>query len=299
MLGATSLLLYTWLLPFWSLGPASLPGAVLVAHWAHGPARTAAAWAVQGLLVGLAVLIHPLGICWAALLAVGWLSTATTPARLRAPVAAGVGLLVTLIPQFVVRGIVDGDPFDSGYGAQWDFLRPAIFGELFTGDHTLFAWTPIVAVALAGLVVATRTPKARRLGIGLLAVIGLLTYLAAAYVTYEASSYGNRFFLHATPAFVVGLAVVADRLWSRRRAWAIGGLAVATAWNVLLGFQWAWGLMPKRSHPDWGLVIRQQFTSAPRELARVAVRFMTDRDSVMAEAQDHDEVQLLEEEEAQ
>ena len=76
-------------------------------------------------------------------------------------------------------------------------------------------------------------------------------------------------------------------------------LAVATGWNVLLGFQWAWGIIPKRSQPDWGIVIRNQFTSAPRELARVAVRFMTDRNGVMAEAQDRDEAQLLEEAEPQ
>jgi hypothetical protein len=134
----------------------------------------------------------------------------------------------------------------------------------------------------------------RRLGVAMLGTFVALTYLAAAHVTDEQSSFGNRFFVILTPAFVVGLAVVIDSLRGRWRRLVAAGVGALVVWNGVFAFQWAWGLVPKRGPIDWSDTIRQQFTAAPREMGRVAVRFFTDRQGLIDEVQRRDEGQIRE-----
>lgn len=158
---------------------------------------------------------------------------------------------------------------------------------LFGADHGLVSWTPIAGVALVGLVLLWR--RDRRLAAGLLAVFAAMLYIVAAHVTHEQSSFGNRFFVTFTPGFVVGTAVVAGWALARWRTAAVGGLvAVMVVWNLLFAFQWAWGLIPKRGPVAWEQVLRQQFTTAPRELARALTLFWTDRGELIARVQQVD-----------
>jgi hypothetical protein len=185
-----------------------------------------------------------------------------------------LGGLVGYLPQLIGKWIVYGSPFDIGYGVTWRFLHPDLFRVLLGADHGAFSWTPILLLATIGLYFVYR--RDRRLGLGLVAVLVLMVYLVASYGTYEQSSFGNRFLTWFTPGFVVGASALADALWSKR-ALVLGAVAVLVLWNALFMFQWAWGLVPKRGPVDWEVVARQQFTDAPRELARAAGLFFTDR----------------------
>jgi hypothetical protein len=183
------------------------------------------------------------------------------------------------------KAIVTGSPLDTGYRAEWRFLRPDLFRTLFGADHGALVWTPVLALALAGLVVVFR--RDRRLALGLLIVFAGMLYLVAAYGTYEQSSFGNRFLVWFTPGFVVGAAALADAAWSRRGL-ALGLVAALIVWNALFMFQWAWGLIPKRGAVDWGVMTRQQITEAPSEMVRAVRLFFTDRGELIRIVQEQD-----------
>jgi hypothetical protein len=128
----------------------------------------------------------------------------------------------------------------------------------------------------------------RRLGIGLLITLAVMTYLVASYGSYEQSSFGNRFLVWFTPGFVVGASALADAAWERRRA-VIGVVSILVVWNVLFMFQWAWGLAPKRGPVDWEVVARQQVTEAPEEMVRALRLFFTDRGELIRIVQQADD----------
>jgi hypothetical protein len=190
------------------------------------------------------------------------------------------------LPQLVGKAIFHGSPLASGYEVEWDFLRPDVARVLFGAQHGLISWTPVAGLALVGLVLTTR--RDRRLGLGLLAVFLGMLYMVAAYATPEQSSYGNRFFVLFVPGFVVGAAVVADAVWDRRKVIAVAVTGVLVVWNALFAFQWAWGLVPKRAPVDWGQMVRNQFTTAPRELVRAVGLFFTDRAALIQHVQEAD-----------
>ncbi len=294
ILGATSLGVYMFFLPFWALAVATLPAAALVALWSREPSWGFRRWAAYGGLVGLATTIHPVGIAWAALLAVAWLwDRGSTRERAGAALAAIAGFVVAEIPQLAIRAIAHGSPFDTGYGTQpWDFLSPRILKELFSAQHGLFSWTPVTLVAVIGLVLLARRSPHRRLGVGLLVTFVLMLYVIGANVAPEQSSFGNRMFVHFTPGFLIGTAAVLAAVWQRQRAAVAIALSGLVAWNALFAFQWAWGLLPKRGSVDWGVVAKQQVTTAPRELGEVVVRFFTDRDALIREVQERDEARI-------
>ncbi len=296
IIGASSIAIYMWFLPFWGLAPATLPAAALLVLFHRGRSWAVRRWFVYGALVGLATTTHPLGIAWLALLAVAWLFDHGTAAqRAIAGLVSAAGFVVAELPQMIIRYVVHGNPLHLGYSEQWDFLRPPILAQFFSAQHGLFTWTPVTLVALAGLVLLLRTEQHRRLALGLLTAFAVLTYLAAADVTPEQSSFGNRMFVHFTPGFVVGGAAAVAYVRRRVRSPHVVAVGVAAliAWNMLFAFQWAWGLLPKRGPVDWSDMARQQFTTAPREIGSVAVRFFTDRDDLIREVQQRDEERVL------
>jgi hypothetical protein len=190
------------------------------------------------------------------------------------------------------KAIVVGSPLDTGYEAQWRFTHPDVFRVLFGADHGALTWTPILVLALAGLVIVSR--RDRRLGLGLAIVLVTMVYLVASYGTYEQSSFGNRFLVWFTPGAVVGLSAMADSVWSAHRRLAVAVLAGLIVWNVLFMFQWSWGLVPKRGPVDWGVMAKQQFTDAPSGLLQAGRLFFTDRAELIRIVQERDIVNLEE-----
>ncbi|MEY2424495.1 MAG: hypothetical protein QOI61_67 [Actinomycetota bacterium] len=292
VLGASSLAIYMLFLPFWGLALATLPAAILVWQWSQGATWSLRRWFLYGAMVGLATTIHPLGIAWITLLAVAWFrDKGTLRDRVAVGAVAAAGFLVAEIPQMVIRAIAHGDALDTGYNVEWNFTRPPLVAELLSAKHGLFTWTPVALIAVVGLILLFRKGR-DRLALGLGATFVVLLYLSAAYVTEEQSSFGNRMFVHFTPGFVVGLAVVVAALGRNRLRAATAAGAVLIAWNGLFAFQWAWGLLPKRGGIDWAQMVRQQFTTAPKELGSVAVRFFTDRDGLIDDVQRRDEERI-------
>lgn len=288
---ASSLPVYQWFLPFWPFGVGAGMAGLLV--WVlHGtPEMSGRRWLGAGVLCGLLVAVHPVGVARTVAPAVRWLTGPRRwPERLGAAWRFGAGAILGVAPQLVAKALVHGSPLDTGYRVEFDFRRPHFWRTLVGADHDLWSWTPVTLVGVAGLVVLARTD--RRLAGAVLGVFATMVLIVAAYQTYEQSSYGNRFFVLFTPGFVIGTAVVAGRLWDRRRAVAAAAGAALMVWNGLFMFQWAWGMIPKRGPVDWGDMARQQVTEAPAELVRAVRLFVTDRGEFIATVQGADEATL-------
>lgn len=154
--------------------------------------------------------------------------------RIGAAVAAAVAAFV---PQMIVWTILYGQPFTVPQGS--GFMRwtePALLSTLFSDNHGLFTWTPIAAVAVAGLVPLIRRDR-------LIGCAAALFFVASWYVNSAVSdwwageAFGARRFLSCYPVLVLALAAAFD--WMKARSETMAALTVAfTAYTFLLLLQY-------------------------------------------------------------
>ena len=204
---------------------------------------------------------------------------------------------VVFLPTLVTRKIIYGSPFEFGYGEKWFWTSPALGHMLFSSNHGLLSWTPILIPALVGLFLFRRTDRGMA---RLLWVVSLgFYYLIASYSLWDGiSSFGNRFFISLTPLFVLGLAAAAagfSRLFERaRNAFAVVGLATALfiLWNVGLMFQWGAHIIPVRGPVVWGQVLHNQVAVVPGEAFRAVKTYLVSRRSLMGHIEQEDIKQL-------
>ena len=112
-------------------------------------------------------------------------------------------MVVAFLPTLITRNIIYGSPFDLGYSSEWT-SRPALRQVLFSSDHGLLTWTPILILAMVGLFLLLKHDKelARYLFISFLAFYALVSL----HTNWDGlSSFGNRFFISLTPYFRAGL----------------------------------------------------------------------------------------------
>jgi hypothetical protein len=212
--------------------------------------------------------------------------------------AFAAATVVTFLPTLITREIVYGSPSASGYVPldRWDWLRPSLVQVLFSSDHGLLSWTPILLPALVGLLALYR--RDRELAAILLTITGAFYYLIASYPTWDGlSSFGNRFFISLTPIFVIGLAgafQTLEEIWNLRRAQfvAYGLTAALIVWNFGFIFQWGTHLVPARGPISWSQMARNQFAVVPGEFVRTVGRYATHRGAMMKEIEDTDVQQL-------
>ena len=110
------------------------------------------------------------------------------------------------------------------------WTTPALGPVLFSDNHGLFSWTPIVLVAVVGLLIMAY--RDRVLGGALLLIFAVSWYANAAAADWWAGeAFGARRFVSLFPIFTLGLAAVFDRSGARLRVTA----AIAVVAIVLNG----------------------------------------------------------------
>jgi MFS family permease len=211
----------------------------------------------------------------------------------------GAVVLLCLLPTFITRYIIYGGVFESGYIPLRDWLwrSPAFLDVLFSSNHGLFSWTPILLFAVAGLFLFWwREPRA---GAPLLAAFLTFYLFIACYPDWAGiSSFGNRFFVSLTALFILGLSVLLDRLAqffrSSRTVLAATSavLAVFLLWNVGFMFQWGSHLIPARGPISFSEMIHNQFFVVPRQLAADLRTYFIKRKVLMQKFEDRDIRQL-------
>jgi hypothetical protein len=207
--------------------------------------------------------------------------------------------VVGMLPTLITRKIIYGGYLRTGYpGAhEWFWTNPVPGSVWFSSDHGLFTWTPILMLALLGLVLFLRIDRA--LAFYLLAIFAVFSYVLACYVNWDGiSSFGNRFFISIGPAFIIGLAILFDRMFrawsSERKAFISAALVVVlfAAWNIGFIFQWGDHLIPVRGEISWRTMVYNQFCVVPVTLWNTAGSFLFHRKRLLLQIEQKDNNEL-------
>jgi len=181
---------------------------------------------------------------------------------------------LAFLPQLLVWRTVfgtwlPGNPYAHSGGGTFDFLHPHLFGVLFSTNHSLFLWTPLMLPAALGWFPLWR--KDRRLAALLVLNFALQLYVIASWSAWGgAAAFGQRFFTNMTPAFALGLAALLTTLQKRiPLRWLAAVCAFFVIWNGLLIVRYALEDIPHCGPAPLGELIVGQFTVLPRYLDRI------------------------------
>jgi hypothetical protein len=304
----SSLPVYMYFNPAWSHAHSAFTVGLFLWYWERTrPQRSMGQWAVLGLIAGLMIDVYfPNGVLLLLPL-VESLKTYTAFqdvgfARVRLLFNENLlfvaAILFAALPTFITRKIVFGGYLNFGsYAHQdWDWSAPFWKAVLFSSDHGLISWTPLLGFALIGL--AFCTPPARGLvvymGVGFLAFF----YLIASYPYWDGlSSFGNRFFISLSAIYVFGLAMllgaIGNRFRSSRLSFALlaSVLGCLVVWNFGFIFQWGAHLIPVRGPISWHEMVTNQFEVVPRETAGYFRKFIFRRSDLMRQIEERDKEQ--------
>jgi hypothetical protein len=200
----------------------------IVCRMTNGVILPVAAWAVlvavQAGLISRMFRIAPLAILAAFPIFLQWLTLRMMPGR-----AAGAAGAQSM-----------------GYRSfeTFHWLHPALWQTLFSNNHGLFFWSPLLLLAVGGLV--WKTARSDQPGRGF--VLSLLISLAALwyvnsswYAWWFGKAFGARAFVDFSGIFIVGLGIAFEFIGAlsaaqRRLAWTMVGAALAVNWVLLLLF---------------------------------------------------------------
>jgi Dolichyl-phosphate-mannose-protein mannosyltransferase len=305
---ASSLPVYMYFNPSWSHAHSAFAVALFLWYWHETrEQRSTRQWVVLGVIAGLMLNVYYPNLMVLLVLVVEgarqYVAASRDPARraqLIPPLFAQHALFVAvvfscLLPTFITRYIVYGRAFDSGYDPAtiWSWRSPFFLSVLFSSEHGLFTWTPILFFAVIGLIwFRWREP---RTGTPVLAAFVGFYVLIACYTYWSGiASFGSRLFVSLTSLFILGLSFCLERcaaLFGTRRA------AVATAsavlgcfvlWNAAFMFQWGTHLVPARGPISWPIMIHNQFFEVPRQLSARLQKYLFHRSELMREIEKRD-----------
>jgi hypothetical protein len=204
-----------------------------------------------------------------------------------------------MLPTFITRYIVYGSAFESGYIPLRDWLwrSPVFLSLLFSSNHGLLSWTPLIIFALAGLCMFYWQKP--RIGAAFLAATVAFYLLISCYPDWAGiSSFGNRFFVSLTIFFILGLAILLEKIAPMFRNRRIATVAISVVlfcfviWNTGFMFQWGIHLVPARGPISWSTMIRNQFTAVPQNLSVQLQRYLFRRRALMQQIEERDDEQL-------
>jgi hypothetical protein len=307
---ASSLPVYMYFNPSWSHAHSAFVVALFLWYWDRTRGtRTIFQWTILGLIAGLLMDVYYPNVM--ILLAPAVESLQKYYEGIRRPsdnqhlgkLALGntafiVAAIVAFLPTPITRKIIYGHPFATGYAdaGTWSWLRPHLIRVLLSSDHGLISWTPIIFLAVLGLLVVLR--RDRRLGTALIAVLLPYYYLIACSPFWDGlSSFGNRYFLPLTPIFIIGLAgtfTALEEVWNAHRAKmaAYGATVILIVWNLGFIFQWGTHLVPARGPISWRDMVHNQFTVVPVALVDKVERYVLHRHALMNDIEKSDVKQL-------
>jgi hypothetical protein len=277
----TPLPVFMYLCPSWPHTHSIFVNALFLWYWLRTRrTRTPRQWLLLGLLSGLMIEVYYPNIVF--LLAPAYEAVAEyadawkkrfqdTHALLESVKGHALwaaAFLVALLPTFVTREIVFGSPFSLGPYSLWNWKSPAFGPVLFSTDHGLLVFAPIVALSLVGLFCLCKYQVA--LGAICVSIAAAFYCMIAVYPWWNGVfGLGNRYFLSLTPLFILGLAYafgLGERLWKTERAAALRLVPltlILVTWNLGLLYQWKTHLMPWYTKVYWDEVLYNQFRVVP------------------------------------
>jgi len=308
--GATSLPVYMYFNPAWSHAHSAFAIALFLWYWDRTrDCRTFLQWSLLGFLGGLMLDVYfPNGVFLLLPLVESILAYwkfwrakefhAVGP-FFAANISFTVGVVLAFLPTLLTRSIIFGGLFRFGsYTAlPWDWSAPNWRLVLFSSEHGLLSWTPILVLAILGLFFAPR--RAKFLTRYLAVAAAAFYYVISSYPYWHGmASFGNRFFISLTPIFIFGLALLLQRFAqlfrSPRRAFVAAAALIflLIAWNAGFIFQWGAHLIPARGPISFSEMAYNQFFVVPRQLTADLHRYLFKRRALMQHIEDRDLQQL-------
>jgi hypothetical protein len=292
----TPLLFYSYIAPPFAHAPSAFAVALFVTIWL----RVRGTWSVRGVaLLGLSAalmtMVREQDVFFAAgpALDFAWGASRARRELLRARLLAalaGCGAFVLgWLPQLLAYQALNGRPGPSQYVTRKMYWHsPHALQVLFDSHHGLFVWTPLAALALAGLVLLIirrgRThdgPPAhgahvRRIGAILLLMVALQVYVSGAVESWTvAGAFGQRRFVAITTMLIVGFSA----LWQAMpRPVAVVLLGVCVWWNVGLVALFGTRMMD-RQRVELGRNAYDVFVTLPLRAPELAWRYISARES--------------------
>lgn len=303
---ASSLPVYMYFNPSWSHAHSAFAVALFFWYWERTRGgRTAAQWAILGAIAGLMIDVYlPNGVflmvpAIEALLLhrTSWREDNGSAQKrlLLGELGFGAAAWMALLPTLITRKIVFGGFLRVGAYSEsdWRWSAPHWREVLFSTDHGAFSWTPILALAVAGLLLGTRTT--RQVAGYLAAGAAAFYYLIACYPYWDGvASFGNRFLISLTPIYVFGLALLLQRCGGyvrdggRAFVAAAGVVALLATWNAGFILQWGEHLVPVRGEISFRDMIHNQFLVVPKEIAGHAGSYLFRRREEMHRIEQRD-----------
>ena len=204
---------------------------------------------------------------------------------------------IVILPTLITRKIIFGGMFRFGAYAilPWDWRAPFWRSVLFSSDHGMWSWTPLLAFAILGLFLPF--PGTKRIKLYLALATVTFFYVISSYPFWDGlASFGNRFFISLTPVFVFGLALLLERagglfpLFPIWLAYATQGLVVAlfALWNLAFIFQWGTHMVPVRGNISWSTMVHNQFVEVPERMTQSLEMYFLRRGEMMKNIEQKD-----------
>jgi hypothetical protein len=302
---ATSLPVYMYFNPAWSHAHSAFTVALFLWYWDRTRAmRTVGQYVALGLIGGLMIDVYfPNGV-FLLLPLIEALQEHLAPRETRkvaqkkmlfSETMFAVALMLAVLPTLITRWIVYGGllKFGAYTATNWIWTAPHWWQVLFSSDHGAFSWTPILALALLGLLTAPQKARVAATYLGTGAAV--FYYVIACYPFWDGiASFGNRFLISLTAVFVFGLASLFDRVGhyfrddARAFVAAAGLVVLLSVWNAAFIFQWGEHLVPVRGEISFREMIHNQFFVVPREFENHLRAYLFHRKDEMQKIEEKD-----------
>ena len=264
----SSALYYSLVSPTYSHASSMLALGAVFCYWVVTAAsNTPRRYFVIGLLIGFASLVRWQDVVFALLPLIGVLAdtgrSRDWKAGLTRLCACALGVVIGFLPQLAVWMVLYGRPFVVPQGYDWmRWSDPRVLELLFSNQHGLLSWTPVILLTLVGLWWAREKDPVLAGACGVIFLVSL--YVNAAVPDWWAGeAFGARRFTSCFSIFALGMAAFVARL--RERPAVIRTLCAALVvlnFALLLQYQlFMRGVQPLIGYPE------NAFT-APSALAR-------------------------------
>lgn len=295
VLVGTPLIFYMYAMPGMSHATSAFAVALFIWTWLrvreHWSLAGVALLAAEGGLMGMVreqdaflVLVPAVDYLWTCL-AARRVSPADVAARLA---MSALVFLIAFLPQLLAyQTLYDRFGPSKVIAGKMFWYAPWAFGVVLSPAHGWFFWTPLAAIAIAGLIAAAvmrpveaEAPDARRIAVLLLLAVAIELYVVGSLRSWTlAGAFGQRRFVGLTVCLTAGLAL----LWSRlprptgRRVVAAAGV-LAIWWNLGLALRFGENTM-NRQRLELGRDLYATFIELPQRLPVLAWRYLFDRRS--------------------
>lgn len=276
---ATPVAYYMYVAPGMSHAVSLFAVAVFFTLWPWAVAGGISRWAVWGASAGLMALVREQDLFFAA---AALLAAFGMTHRLKRLAAFGAAAFAVFLPQLAVYQVLYGRPWPAPQVENKMIeYSPHFFEVLFSIEHGLFFWSPILLLFFAGGLWMLK--KERSAGLVLLFAFLAQVYISGAVDSWtQAGAFGSRRFVGATAIFAIWGAFLFAVLEPRVKKFGVAAIAsFFILWNVSLMIQFGLGLMD-RQRLVWSEIVHNHVHEVPPRLLAVARSYLWARDELEA-----------------